>query len=292
MGLFDAIGGLLGIGSGADPYIKTGSASDVVNTNPFTDAFLKSLQGQAGQTQGDLNNILFGNGGVIDTSNLAKTLLGSNANAATNVGYDPNAAINEFLSRTPQLQDIARGSVSPFTADQQLRDLQTQIGQAVSDQFSGNPQSGAFVGAMTQAQAQPLLNLSLNRMQAENTATQNMFGQVGNNLNTNYNLVPSVLLQGLGLANQSASGINDTAGTQLNAGNILASLLGQNLQQQGQIAAPNWWQPTYLNNPDYVSAGNILNLGGQLAGAGISGAAQSSTNALLDQILGRLPKTA
>jgi len=288
-----------------DKYDRVGSADDVININDRTDAQFDRLRGQystsmddlrrqmaqqgqfSGQAAGLLGQ-LQSQGGQFDQD--IQGLLSQLTNFNSSAEFDPDAANRQFLSQAPQLQQLARESFAQTPSDERLRNMENQLARRVGDQFSGNPNSGAFTSSVAEAMLQPRFQMEQQRRQniaglqnqllgtAQQQASQNMFRDYQaqrqgeqdylNQLRTGVQgfqgerqALMERLLQGVqgfqGLGQQAMQG---------------ASLFGDLAQgaQQGLtgLSAPEYWQPNYQGNPDYITQSQLNN---QLA-AGIGSA--------------------
>ena len=189
---------------------------------------------------------------------------------------DPMAAQRTFLAGAPQLQQLARQTVSDTAPDEFLRQERENIMQQVGAAFGGSPRSGAFMGAASQALASPLLArgqqqealqaqlasqlLGQSQAQAQQAALAQAQGQfTADQLANQRFLEASQGMMGLGgLAQQGA-------GTQ--AG-LMQAALGNLAQLQ---------QPVYAT-PDYVQGGSPFGafLGGAVQGAGMGAMASQA----------------
>lgn len=266
-----------------------GSPSDMKLVNGAeVDAFSKLLNGGMGQASGKadaygsqasgiLQKIL-GNAGNYD--NLIKMMTtGENGLSAQLKGirdstqsYDPQAGLNAYISRQPELQGLAQQMASgAFGAqNESARGLaQRQSADALSGTASQLAQagllgSGAGVSAMTNAALTPTLQMETQLAGQQADLYGNIMGglsqQALGGLNQGYDAQAGRALQGaLGSAQTAQSGfglLGNTYGAQDqalgqiaqnygqlagNAQNLYANLMGQ----QGQLNQPVYWQPQY-----------------------------------------------
>ena len=211
--------------SGQEPFLKMGDSSDVVNTSPYT---------------GDLWSQLMSSGGFL------QNFLDEGANYASmaSAASDPMAFMNAFIGLAPQLQGIATGATSPFV-DATMGVANTAAGNAVDqvlNRFSSD--NALYSGAATETAVN------------EGARAQNSFVQQALGAQTN---LANTLLGG---------GMNTLSNAFANQGGLLAQLAGQQyglgsnaLGAAAGLAAPEYWQPTYMENPDYLSSSDKVGMG-------------------------------
>lgn len=183
---------------------QIGSASDVrmINQGNY-DNWMKQMLGQGGY--------------------LGQLMAGTS-------GMSPQASANALMSMQPAiakqansvLSDVYRTgrSQAQAAADDARRQAAGELANA------GLLQSGAGIGAMTEATARPMMEMETNLANARANYIQNMMGQTGNLLGAGYQGANSLIGQILGL------------GTQMNE--------------------PVYWQPQYRATPggmDFMNAG-------------------------------------
>lgn len=155
---------------------------------------------------------------------------------------DPMAGFNAFLGYAPALQEIVTGASSPYGTAlfDQARALSAEGMNNVLAQYGGsNLYGGGAVRAASQAAQTPLL-------EAMTQLSGQQMGLFGNLAGTALGQMPGAY----------ASAADRYAG-------LGASALGQ----YGAFAAPEWWQPTYVEDPSYMSGQDWLNSGIGLVGA-------------------------
>ena len=227
-------------GSSESPYMSVGDPSDVTNVNPYTGQVMSSLQDLTGSLRGNL----FGGEGLISDI----------SSGEITQDYDPQSAINQFLSLTPQLQGVATETTTGGRAADINDQLAGNISRRVSDQFQGNPQSGAFASSVSSALAEPMFQAQMQREALRNRLLQGLYGDTLSQL-----------------------GRGDLAQMQMRADLARAALgeqmglLGQTMGMQTQMGQPEWWEPTYVRDPDYVSSRDILGIGSSILGSILGG---------------------
>lgn len=249
--------GLFGNRDAPYGYTQLGSPEDVSNVNPYSDAYMNQLQGQG---QNVWNQLMQQSEG-----------LGSNQfwpgmqQAIGNI--DPQAAQNYFANNAAgQYRDIANQNYEQFnTANQQVADrLSNQAVGNISSQFAnrgpGSLRSGGAMQAIGEGAINPLLQSNAQIGQMIGGQAGQLQGQGMNNLFSAYNTANQQRLSGLGAL------MDDATRRALAGQQTMAGLYGNLLGQQGAMAAPEYWQPTYGTNPLNPGLGDILSAGGQIAG--------------------------
>ena len=120
--------------------------------------------------------------------------------------------------------------------------------------------SSGAMQAISEGAINPLLQSNAQIGQMIGGQAGQLQGQGMNNLFNAYNTANQQRLAGFGQLMGDATQ-RDLAGQQ-----TLAGLYGANLGARSGVAGPEWWQPTYANNPNNVSFSDIMNTGGQVAG--------------------------
>ena len=273
------IGGGLGLASGLlssdNPYQRLGSPNDVVNVNPYTKEYyniskqnlenynqlMKQYLGKSEAAEGDLRRIM--------------NQMGS---YKFEVSYDPLAAQRAFLSTAYSYQPVVDQLLQTQQGSDYARTLSAEAARQVASQFAGQGglQSGAALKAMMEGATTPLAQYQAQREAARNQALMQLLGQGYAGLQRGYELAPQLELQRqqaqFGVLGSQADIANRLLGYGM-AGQQLYGGLGQGaLSAMGGMAAPQWWQPTYVANPNYrspldaiglgLSAGNLANSGG------------------------------
>lgn len=266
LGAGSFLGGALK-GRGQDPYMSVGDVSDVQNANPFTNRILAQTQSDIG----NFNNLLMGQlgrgeGFQRQGAAALTDLMGYNPT----VNYDPMAAQRMFLSVQPSLQRVAQQAVPQVDVSQ----YQGQLAEQVANQYQGNPNSGAFVRTLGETLLAPQLQADMARQQAVSQifnalAGQSLSGLQQGNVAQGQFQQASNQQRGTAMA-QGAQGLGDLAGQSFNNMGVFGSLLGNLQSQRAQFGGPEWWQPTYLNNPNFVGARDWMNFGSNMMGAGAS----------------------
>ena len=243
---------------GQDPFLQLGDPSDVTNVNErrtqLLEDFISGGLGEFGGQAGDL-------------ANLAASLGGRAANLDQ---VDPTAGIQSFLGFAPALQDIALSATGPLA---QIQNKQAQLlgGQAAQTavDVAGNRFGSGAVQAATQAAAAPALQAQANVVQAQTGLAGQLLGGGLNILGNAPFRQRELQLQGLGLGVQGALGGAST----------FQGLAGQQLQGLSALGAPEFFQPTFAENPEFQSGPTF----GGVAGSTLSGA---GTGALIGSAFG------
>jgi hypothetical protein len=276
--IVSALGSILGpiisgISNSGPSYKQIGSASDIQNVNPYT-----------AQQQGQLGNLMnmFRQNAAGDYSNYGADR-GNLANMINQVGsqapYNPQASMNAFFSRTPELQSLIQGLTSPFGQSAQSA-AQLASSKAIKQAMGalagqGGIRSGAAMNEAVNAAALPQLNAVTQMQQLQSQLGgqmgNQMMGELGNQYSTGGQLQQqqnqSLLNSLMGMLQQSAGMYGTNTG-----------MMGNIAGQQTQLAAPEWYSPQYM-----VTSGD--NAGTMFGGALAAGTAQgSSLNNLLQQI--------
>lgn len=211
------------------------------------------------QTFGDLANRMAGYTGNFD--NLAQRIANASQSAITNANSgDPEAFLRAFQSWQPQFQQMAQSTTNNMfgeagtTATQYAQEAARQAREDAAAQFAGNGMlnSGAAVGAMTQAGLAPMLesaqNMALARGQMTSDIANNLYGQGMGGLQSAYGLerqiqsnLPSQLAALYGLEgnqyNNAISALQAAAQTQGMGADTLSTLMSQRTSQfQSQLA--------------------------------------------------------
>lgn len=166
---------------------------------------------------------------------------------------DPMAAQNAFLGGAPELQQLARSSVSDYAPDDFLRMERENILSQLGDSFGGNPNSGAFMGAASQAIATPLLQRAQAQEQMRSNLTGQLLGQSQGLLNQNF-LQDAQGRYGAQLQDQqrylnAAQGYSGLGGQALQGAGIHAGLAGQGLSGLASLTQPVYSTPTIHTQP-------------------------------------------
>lgn len=231
-----------GVGGMFDPanaYQSVGNASDVTQVNPYTDPYMQSLMGQGANTWNQLNQGMGSMTGMINS-------------------LDPMAAQNYFLQNgggADQMRGIAQKNLAQY--DTNRMDLANQLSKQAIDNISGQfadagpgaLRSGAASRAISEGAITPFLQA--------NTDIANLMGQQAGQL------------QGQNMSNLFNSYLQNAQmglGAQTAQNQMLAGMYGNQLGQQGAIAGPQWWQPTYDPNPNYMSIPDLIGTGADVAG--------------------------
>lgn len=292
------VSSLLAKGMGPkNPYKKLWGPEDVENVNPYTEDVLKNIQDRLGGYSGSYESLLGDIGGYIEQA----------ANYQPNIGtptakelelpdpgkiptefnlpqdfnlpgeMDPNAVMNAFLNFAPQLQRLADQPTASID-----RTLQRRIGQAVGDQFQGNPLSGGFSGAMTSAMAEPFFNLQRQREAQRAQMLRGLYGGALSELGSAYRLAPQLGLEAAteeARLKQQGATTEAELGLQGSLGAADVGLRGQGLQldrdlglaeltQRGDIAGAELGLERLLGaiSGGTSLSGQLKNLVGSLSG--------------------------
>lgn len=227
-----------------------GAAQNAYNQN---NAMMQGLLGQAAGYRGQ-------------GASLLNQYLGSQT---PEYSYDPQAAQRAFLAGAPQLQQLARDTVSDGSTEDLLRQERERIVQEVGDTFGGTPTSGAFAQALGTGIATPLLQRSQAREQMISNLAGNLLGQSQGLLSQNYLNAAQMrygeqearlqqLLQGL----QGTGALGQQA---LGEAGQYGQMAQQGLGLLGQLS-----QPVYAT-PDYVAQRSPFSdfMTGAAQGAGV-----------------------
>lgn len=167
--------------------------------------------------------------------------------------YDPMRAQNAFIAGAPQLQQLARSTVSDGSTDDLLRQERENIMQQVGDSFGGNPMSGAFAQSASQALASPLLQRSQAREQQISNLAGNLMGQSQGLLNQNFQRQADVDFQSQMMDRQrqleAAQYMASLGGQAQQGAGTYANLAGQGLNMIGQLGQPVYATPDYVSQP-------------------------------------------
>lgn len=221
---------------GGGNYRQVGSPGDVRNINPWTENVFNRFEQMLPGAQAGMNDI-------------AQRLMG--------LEYDPEAAQRMFMSQVPGLRELVRDSTRPYegAAQSWAQMAADQARRDVANQYSGGGMySGAFGSAVGQGMAQPYMQAAMGEAQMQGEMTQDMF--------------QNTLMQ---LANQYSTGKQLEAAGLQNAGNLYGQQFGAASDVMGRLAAPEWWQPTYVYEPEEQPMWQQM-MGGALTG-GLTGLA-------------------
>lgn len=202
--------------------------------------------------------------------------------------YDPMAAQRLFLSQAPELQNLARRTVSDYAPDDLIRQEREMIMQQVGDTFGGSPRSGAFAQAASQALATPLLQRAQAQEQLRAQVAGQLLGTSQQNLNQNVLQAAQMGYQQQ-LADRArllegAQYMQGLGGQTLQGAGMYGQLAGQGLGMLGQLTQPVYATPDYRVTPGIGSTffntmGQVGQLGSGIAmlggggGGGVTGAA-------------------
>lgn len=209
-------------------YKAIGSSADVENINPNTANAWNAFAQMMPAARAGMGDVIAGLQGI---------------------EYDPNAWFSQWMSQMPQMQGLAQMATEPFdaagtsyaarAADMARRKVEQQYG-------GGGLYSGAFGKAVGEGMAMPYLQAAANSEQLQG----NIFAQLAG--------------QGMGL---NAQGQQYETTSQLQALAEQGGLWGNQMNIAGSgmasLGAPEWWQPTYVQEQDPLMGA----LGGALSGA-------------------------
>lgn len=236
------VGGLLGLlgGFGNDPQ-------DPYNINPYTDQTMRSLVSQQGRVQGLADQAFSGQQSAFGSAGQYFDQLGRFQPSAT---YNPQSYFQDFQGQQTALQNMARGSLTPFgSPEEQMQDIANRATRSIAGQFSG--QGALQSGAGASAIAQGAQDAQFTQQNALNQAYQNMLGNLQNQAMSGAlqsrlseyqgaqqaDQQRMAALQGAG---QGYAGIGSTYAGQVSAlNNTIANLLGQQTSLSGQ----QWYAP-------------------------------------------------
>src|SRR6056297_1578860 len=168
-------------------------------------------------------------------------------------------------------RDVANQNFDQFnTANQQVADrMSNQAVQNIGSQFAnrgaGGLRSSGAMQAISEGAINPLLQSNAQIGQMIGGQAGQLQGQGMSNLFNAYNTANQQRLAGFGQLMGDATQ-RDLAGQQ-----TLAGLYGANLGAQSGIAGPEWWQPTYLSNPNFFGVQDVINTGAQIGSMAMGG---------------------
>jgi len=219
-----------------------GSADDVQNVNPMTGEAMDANQ----QSLQQLQQLLYGGGGE------------GGAIRGFQESRDPTAGFNWFLGNAPQFQEVAMGATQPLVQNQmEMANMVAPTAvQDVAAQYGG-PANSYYSGGAANAMLEEAARV---RQGALGQALQAQTGLAGNLLGSALNQAP----QAFGQARQQDLGlIGQAFGAQQGTlGNI------------SQLGAPEWWQPTYVQ--EQTPWGNFLQNTSDIMGFGANAAMMAS----------------
>jgi len=274
---------------GASSPVAVGSPSDMklVNGQEVGDynALLKSIMGSSGgkanQYSGEAGNML---SKILNNSNnydnLIKMMTTGETGLSSQLGkiseaagaYDPQAGLNSFISRSPELQGLA-GQMASGAFNESNESARALANRASSQALSSTASqlassgllgSGAAMSAMSGAAIDPRMQMEAQLAGQRADLYGNILGNMNSNvlsgLNSGYAQQADLGMQGaLGQA-QTAQGMYGLMGniygqqdqSYANAGQGYAQLAGNELGlygaalgQMGQMNQPIYWQPQY-----------------------------------------------
>jgi len=209
-------------------YKAIGSASDVENINPNTQNAWNAFAQMMPAAQAGMGDVIAGLQGL---------------------DYDPDAWYQQWQSQMPYMQQLSQMATDPYGAagtsyaDVMANRARGQVEQAYG---GGGLYSGAFGKAVGEGMAAPYLQAGTQREALQANILQQLAGQG----------------MGLSSANQQFA-----TNTDLQSLAQQGNMWGNQLQTAGagmaQLGAPEYWQPTYVEDQDpWLNA-----LGGGLSGA-------------------------
>lgn len=291
-------------------YTMIGSPSDVtmLNQGGYND-YLRRLYGMtdaasAGMT-GALSRAQQGYQQVAGTAqnyeNFARSMMGGNGQgglfgqmSAATGGFDPNAAYRQFMSEQPGMARAANENVSGALSDvystgrAQANAAANQARQSAASELAaaGLLNTGAAIGSMTEATANPIMQmetqLAQTRAQALQQQLASLQGYGAQSINQGYDRATQLGQSALGLGLQGLQG--QTAALQAGAagqggiGSTLAGLYGQGMGLGAGLNEPQYYNPQYERQPtalDYITGigGAAASIGSLLGGGGGIGSA-------------------
>jgi hypothetical protein len=237
------------------PVNAVGGPEDITNVNPYTDAFYQQLQGVGNNTYNQLQQSL---GGQNQFYPGMQDFMGN---------MNPNAAYNYFANNMAGgLRGVAEQNFDAYnTANQAVADrMSNQAVQNIASQFAnrgpGALRSGGAMQAIGEGAINPLLQSNAQIAQMIGGQAGQLQGQGMGQAYGAHNLGNQLGMQGWGALMGSAD--QRAMADQSLLGNMWGTAIGQ----QGQIADPWLYQQQYMNNPNYLSLGNLLNAGAQISG--------------------------
>lgn len=302
---------------GQPTYSAIGSPNDVkhineAQTNSALDMLssgigrygqgLDQYQGQAAQSLARIGDL------SANYSNLVKMLMGNGGGeqglygkiGQIAEGYDPEAGFRLFLSQQPALQGVAENMARTSLSEtgQNAQELARETSRAsLSDTASqlasaGLLGAGAGTAAMTRSALEPQLQAATQLAGLRSQFLQNVGGQLtsqglaqsqGAYDASRESLMRGVLgqMQGIGqagsLIGQEAQGYGQMASGYSQLGSQMASLLGNAQSSYAGLSAPEYWQPQYVKDRDWLDYAQlavplVAGLLGGPGGAAIGGA--------------------
>lgn len=236
-----------------------GTSSSDTNTSQTQQTTGNSTTAPWQPTQGILQNILGGIGGMSTAPNATQTQganqLVSNAQSMPSFGTQAAGATNSLLGSLPQgvqsayqtyqnqMNPIANQNNDPTQSPGMqavLQQIQSDVGNSVNSQFAGagRDMSGmnqqALARGISQGEAQPLLAQYNQNVSNQMGAAGSLYGAAGTNANTQAGLYGA----GMQSASQLPSIYNQNANNLLQAGNTQAGLPAQNLGMLEGLTLP------------------------------------------------------
>jgi len=213
---------------GAD-YKAIGDPGDVQNINPYTQNAWNQMSQMFPAAQEGMQGII---------------------GAISNMGtYDPNAWLGQLQSQNPTLQGFVQQAVDPFytASESYARAGADQARRAVEAQYAGrNIYSGDFAQAVGKGMAMPYMEAAKASEQLQ-AQTYGGLLQLAAQLN----------------AQQQQTAAQTELEKMAQQGGMYESMMNTAGAGMAQLGAPEWWQPTYVQDTSGLKGA----LGGALSGA-------------------------
>lgn len=245
---FDFFGGL-GLTGG---YKQVGSPSDVTLLNADNyNSWMNQLGKYGSSAYGSMSDA------ATNYNNLIAKMLSGQGQYATL--SDPNAMANQFLGQQGNLAQLANQNVGTALSDvystgrAQAQAAGADARKQAADQLAaaGLLRSGGAVQSMTDATANPILQMETNLAQLRSQAYQNQLASLQSGYGSSLQAGAG---NALNLAQLESAGYGNLA-------NLYGNLFGQTTQQQTNLNEPVYYQPQYEKQAgllDYLmSAGQI-----------------------------------
>lgn len=266
-----------------------GSASDVsmINQKGYDD-FMKQLNSAMGGFQSSLGQYT-GQAGqgyqavsdmASNYNNFVNKILGQSGSLAGASGnFAPDVSMNQWLSQQPGLAQTANQNVSQALSD--VYSTGRAQAQAAGDQArrqaagdlaaAGLLNTGAGVGAMTQATAQPIMEMETNLANMRSQALQNQLAQLqgqsagllGQGYGNAANLYGQLNQLGLSGIGGQTGALEAGAAGQGNLASLYGNLTGTGLGIGASMNQPEYWQPSYYKTGGLT---DLMTSAGTLAG--------------------------
>lgn len=248
-----------------NPYKAIGSPDDVKNVNPYTQDYMDQLQGNMDNWNNQMSSYL---GQAGDYGQDQQSLISQIMNFKPGAQYDPDAGMRNFLSQAGSLQGVAKNAAGGLGVDSYLKDLQNQATASINSQLSPEMRgSGAYASALSEGMASPLFQVAQqeqqNRMNVLSPLlNQGMQQSYANELNR-YNAAQQADQMALSQMGQGLQGYGNLQQAAMQNAGLMGQMFSQGQGIMGQMAAPEWWQPNHMPNPNFISLSDLMGMGMQ-----------------------------